>query len=193
MIIEERLKEKNMTMYRLSKESGVPMTTVIDICSGKADISKCAAGTIYRIAKTLDVSMESIFESIDREDIEKRVSFEVFKSNECHRVKDLGDLKYVQIVLENNRIEELAEKKWYPEALYVLAMTDYLSRINNVPLCTRFENLRGQKLKETVYPSSIIALSMAMKSDEVMKEAYDNAIPEFKRFNIVENDIRCVV
>ena len=33
MLIKEKLKEKNMTMYRLSKESGVPQATINDICN----------------------------------------------------------------------------------------------------------------------------------------------------------------
>ena len=32
-----------------------------------------------------------------------------------------------------------------------------------------------------------------MKDESVLNDAFDNAIPEFKRFNIVENEIRNVV
>ena len=58
MTIKEKLKEKNMTIYRLAKASGLPYATVNDICSGKAKLEKCSAETIYRIAHALDVSME---------------------------------------------------------------------------------------------------------------------------------------
>ena len=34
------LQKENMSRYRLSKESGVPMTTINYICSGKANIDK---------------------------------------------------------------------------------------------------------------------------------------------------------
>ena len=50
MIVNDLLEKENMSRYRLSKESGVAMTTITDICSGKADIDKCAAGTLYKIA-----------------------------------------------------------------------------------------------------------------------------------------------
>ena len=39
MLINDKLIEKNMTMYRLSKESGVPQATLNDICSGKTDVA----------------------------------------------------------------------------------------------------------------------------------------------------------
>ncbi len=67
MLINDRLKEQNMTMYRLSKESGVPQATINDICSGKAEIEKCAAGTLYRLSKVLNISIEDILESARKE------------------------------------------------------------------------------------------------------------------------------
>ena len=47
-------------MYKLSNISGVPNTTVIDICSGKSSIEGCNAGTVFRLAKELNCSMEEI-------------------------------------------------------------------------------------------------------------------------------------
>ena len=35
MSINELLKEKKMSKYQLAKKSGVPQTTIIDICSNK--------------------------------------------------------------------------------------------------------------------------------------------------------------
>ena len=60
MSLREILDEKNMTVYRLAKESNLPYTTVNDICNGKAQLEKCSAGTVYRIARALDVSMEEL-------------------------------------------------------------------------------------------------------------------------------------
>lgn len=47
-----------------------------------------------------------------------RSSFETFKSNICHEVKEKGDIQFLIDTLENNRIRELFDRKWYPEALY---------------------------------------------------------------------------
>ena len=83
MIINEKLESKNLTKYRLSKESGVPQATINDICSGKTDLEKCAAGTLYRLAKVLGISVEEILESTKADN---RTSFETFKSNTCHHL-----------------------------------------------------------------------------------------------------------
>ena len=60
MDINKIIEQKQITKYRLAKESGVPHATLNDICSGKTNIGKCSAETLYKIAKVLDVSMESL-------------------------------------------------------------------------------------------------------------------------------------
>ena len=194
MSINEILEQKNITKYRLWKESGVPQATISDICTGKTRIEKCSAETIYRIAKVLDVSMESLIapavRSMDEE--RRRPSFEVFKSNTCHRVKDMGDIPFIIQLLKSNQIRELYEKKWYPEALYLLAMLDYLSRENKVPICTNYNDIRSTKLKRPIFPSSVVILCKTLKSDAPKEECIRIAIPEFLRFNIVESEVRNV-
>ena len=190
MLIQEQLQKKEMTKYRLSKESGVPQATINDICSGKADLEKCEAGTLYRIAKVLDVSIEDILESSKSEE---RTAFETFKSNTCHHVKDMGDVDFMIDVLESDRIRTLYNRQWYPEALYLLAMLDYLSRINHVPLCTKYDDIRMRKLSKPVYPVGVLMTSEVLKSDEPIRKAQRNAIPEFSRFNIYESEVRNIV
>ena len=63
MIIDDLLKKRNMTRYRLAVQSGVPHTTLNDICSGKTKLEKCSAETIYKLAKTLNVPMELLTEN----------------------------------------------------------------------------------------------------------------------------------
>lgn len=195
MNLNQMLEQKSITKYRLWKESGVPQATISDICTGKTRIEKCSAETIYRIAKVLDVSMESLIapaiQSMDEE--RSRPSFELFKSNTCHRVKDLGDIPFVIELLQTNQIRKLYEKKWYPEALYLLAMLDYLSRENNIPICKNYNDIRASKLKRRVYPSSVIILCETMNSDAPKEECIRLAIPEFLRFNIVESEVRNVI
>ena len=194
MNLNQMLEQKNITKYRLWKESGVPQATISDICTGKTRIEKCSAETIYRIAKVLDVSMESLIapavRNVDEE--RNRPSFEIFKSNTCHRVKDLGDVPFVIELLQTDQIRKLYDKKWYPEALYLLAMLDYLSRENNIPICKNYNDIRSAKLKQRVYPSGVVILCKTMNSDAPKEECIRLAIPEFLRFNIVESEVRNV-
>ena len=194
MYINELLREKNMSKYRLSKESGIPQTTIMDICSGKARIEKCSADTIYKIAKVLDVSMESLIEENMNPSIHesKRTSFDVFKSNVCHYVKDKGDIDFIIETLSNDEIRTLYDRQWYAESFYLLAMVDYLSKENDIPVCTNYNDIRTQRLKEPVFPSGVLLSDEAMQTDTHRKEALENAIPEFLNYNIIESEIRNV-
>lgn len=189
MIINEILKQKNMTKYRLSQNSGIPYTTVNDICSGKAKLEKCSAETIYKISRELGVSMESLLGPC----FVKRVNFELYKSNVCHRVKELGDVDFVIETLEKDDIRTYYRKKWYLESLYLLAMLDYLSRINDIPLCTGYDDLRKYKLKEMVYPAGVLTVAAVSGSDLIKEKSRQEAIPEFMRFGIVESEVRSVI
>ena len=75
MIIDDLLKKRNMTRYRLAIQSGVPHTTPNDICSGKTRLEKCSAETVYKLAKVLNVSMELLTEDGIRE-AEREQSYE---------------------------------------------------------------------------------------------------------------------
>jgi len=188
MDLNDLLEQKDITKYRLSKLSGVPQTTIVDICSGKAKIEKCSADTIYKLAKALDVTMESLIGGA----MEYRPEFEVYKSNICHLVKDMGDMDFIIDILETDRIRKLYHKKWYPESLYLLAMVDYLSRENGLPVCREYNDLRRARLSETVFPASVVAMSAASRSDKPKADSLSAAIPEFMKYNIVESEVRNV-
>lgn len=188
-MIKEILKEKNFTMYKLSKMSGVPYSTISDICTGKTKLEKCSAETIYKVAKVLKVTMEELLAPY----VEERDTFEIYKSNVCHRVKALGDVEFVIEVLETDSVRKYHKRRWYPECFYMLAMLDYLSRINDIPLCEEYDDLRKYKLEEPIYPAGLLIADSVLKEKKIKEKAFEEAIPEFKRFNIIENEVRNVV
>lgn len=65
MDINTYLIKNNMSQYMLSKRSGVPYSTISDICSHKTDITKCNVLTVAKIAETLKTSIESLIEQKD--------------------------------------------------------------------------------------------------------------------------------
>lgn len=122
----------------------------------------------------------------------ERCDFELFKSNVCHKLKRLGDKPFIAETLKTNAVQMYFDRKWYPECLYTLAMLDYISRINNIPLCDEYNEIRKHKLSAIVFPTSIIAMYEVSKDREILKQAARESIPEFARFNIIESDVRNV-
>lgn len=193
MTINAMLDQQNMTKYRLAKESGIPHATISDICSGKAQIEKCSAETLYKIAKVLSVSIEDLIRDRMEAPQEHRSTFDVFKSNVCHRVMDIGDIDFIIEVLESDIIRQYYEKKWIPESLYLLAMVDYLSRLNDLPTAVELNDLRSKKLAKPLYPMSVVLADAVSRTTTHADRSIKDAIPEFMRFNIVESEIRNVV
>lgn len=189
MLLKDILQKQNISIYRLAKRSGIPYATVNDLCNGRTKLEKCSAETVYRIAKALNISMEELLAPC----LVKRSSFENFKSTVCHRVKEMGDIDFLINTLESDDIRTYFKWQWYPESLYLLAMVDYLSRENDVPLDSEYDDIRECRLEKPVYPASLWAIAVVEGSDQVLKESEKNAIPEFMHFNIIESEVRNVV
>lgn len=188
MYINEIMQKKNLSKYRVAKNSGIPYMTLNDICSGRTNLSKCSAETVFRLAKELDVSMEELLTPY----VIKRPAFDLFKSNVCHKLKELGDIEFLIDTIESDEISDFYKRAWYPESLYLLAMVDYISRLNNIPLCDSYNEIRKTKLKETVFPSSILAVAAISDDNSIKEKAIKSSIPEFIKFNIVESEVRNV-
>ena len=188
MNLGDLLNQRSMTKYKLSKISGVPFTTISEMTTGKTKIKNCTGETLYKLAKALEVTMEELL----ADSMEYRQSFEAYKSNICHLVKDMGDMDFIIDTLESDRIRKLYQKRWYPECLYLLAMVDYLSRENDLPVCDEYNDIRAARLPKPIYPASVITMGVLSKSDTPKRASLEAAIPEFRRFNIVENEVRNV-
>lgn len=59
------LKEKKYTTYRLAKESGVALTTIFDIESGKSNILDCRGRVLLKLSQSLHVTVEYLL-SLDQ-------------------------------------------------------------------------------------------------------------------------------
>ena len=60
MTINRLLQEKGISRYHLSKISGVPWTTLSDICSGKTKLERCNAATLSKLSKALEITLEDL-------------------------------------------------------------------------------------------------------------------------------------
>ena len=63
MTIQEAMRKSGMSIYALSKKSGVPYSTLRDICKNKTDLGKCEARTVYLLAHALGVSTDELMKT----------------------------------------------------------------------------------------------------------------------------------
>lgn len=113
--------------------------------------------------------------------------FELFKDNVKHHIKSSGELGFIKEVLLSGEIEDLWNEGNYLEALYIIATVDYLSERNEIPLYAKYNNMRKYKCENIIIPVSIIIeMNLTGKS---LEELTDDAIPMYKKYNIIEGDI----
>lgn len=60
MTLQDAIRARNLTKYRLSKEYGIPWATLSDICSGKADMHRCNAGTMVKLSRALELTVDEL-------------------------------------------------------------------------------------------------------------------------------------
>ena len=62
MELHEYLEKTNTSVYVLSKASGVPYSTTLSICRGKANIEECRLGTLRALAKALGADLMDLID-----------------------------------------------------------------------------------------------------------------------------------
>ncbi len=62
MEIKEYIKNSGASVYALSKESGIPYTTLFSLSRGKSDVMECRVGTLMRLSEALGVPLMAIIE-----------------------------------------------------------------------------------------------------------------------------------
>ena len=60
MLINDYLRDNNITVYQLSKTAGLPYGTLNDIVKGKTDIAKCTGETLLKIANALGCTVDDL-------------------------------------------------------------------------------------------------------------------------------------
>lgn len=184
MRIEQFLRDKKISMYELAERSGLSYSVVHNLIKGKSDIHNCTVDTAARLARVLDISIEDLMLLCWR-----NYTFTWFRSEQCHQVHRKGELEYLVEVLESREIDRYWRLCMYAEAMYEVAMIDYISRRNGIPRCENYNEIRKHKLDHVAYPIDVKITGELLKSPEAFSKAESGAIPEFRRFNIIEGEI----
>ena len=173
------LADNNISIYSLSKDSGIAYSTLHNIATGKQHIEQSSVSHLKRISDCLAISMEKCYE-ICR--VYTANDFESFKSNVCHEVKRKGDLGFIGYMIKSDDIMFNWENERKEQAMYLLSMLDYLSNINGIPLAVKYNNIRKYRIDPPIVPLSV-------KMSDIMP---DDCIKEFREHGIIEGDIRDV-
>ena len=187
------LEEKKMSLYRLEKISHISHATLNDLYNERTNIDNCSISLLYKLSKALDMSMEQLYAYLSYNDLSLLgfdSNFDLFKSNVLHELKELGDLKFIEKHLSSSSVTNLYKEKYLLEAIYLLSLIDYLSKIYNLPLSKEYETIRHYKLNKLfVSKSSYLLLKSKVTT---LTRLFNESLIEFTKHNLLENDIRNV-
>ena len=184
------LVKKNITQYKLSKISGIPQSTISDLCLNKTSPQKCSAITLFKIASSLNVTVEDFLTKEFDENSLK--DFEVFKSSVCQLYKSMEPIEFINKVLKSKKIQKYFKEKQFAKSFYLCAFVDYASDENHIKRSKELDFFRTLSLFEPLYPQGVIILDNTLKTNKNKKEALKKSIPQFKKYNIIESDINNV-
>lgn len=184
------LQQKNMTLYRLEKETGLPHSTLLDIYHERVNIAKCSSFVLKKIATALNMSMDNLYNILTYEDLSLvtcDLHFDLFKSNICHEVKRLTYEKFIEMYSNNEEIMRLYQAQQQYESYYLLSMLDNLCNETKRPLIDKYDDMRDAKFDKLIVPESIyyLLVNKQIKMEDVLNEA----LPEFLKHNILESEI----
>lgn len=187
MTFKELLEYKNITGYALSKGTGIAYTTINDLINGRTVIQNISLNHALIISKYLNVDIYKLA----RLESQSFVEFRYFRNNQLIELIKKGVQGYIDQVIRNKEIDYYYKNKGYKYAYYLLALIDYLCRINNLPIYNvRYNDLRKNKLNKPFFPGSNLVKFDTIEQAE--KELHIKVIPEFGKYNIIEEDINNV-
>ena len=178
------LERKKISGYALSKGTGIPYTTVCDLINGKTSVKNISLKNAILISDFLKIS---IIDFARLESVEL-IAFRYFRNNTLSELKRMGYKGFIEKVLNSKEIDFYYKNNGLDRALYLLALIDYLCRIHKKPIYTkRYNDLRKEKLDSVCFIDNDLFSFTSI--EEAERELRIHVIPEFKKFNIVEEDV----
>ena len=184
MKFKELLNRKNITGYALSKATGIPYTTINDLINGRTVIQNVSLKNAILLSDCLEIDLIT-FSKLETIDF---IDFRYFRNNILHELKRLGPEKLFYLITREKQIDFYYKNNGKEYAYYLLALIDYLSRKYDIPKYSRrYNELRKETLDKPFFVgSSIVKFESIKEAEEKLKI---EVIPEFKKFNIIEEDI----
>ena len=184
MTFKELLESKKMTGYGLSKNTGIPYTTINDLINGKTIIQNVSLKHALLISDALDINIRDLNKLTTYLPIE----FRYFRNNLLGKLKRNDQMEFVKEVIRKKEIDFYYKNNAKEYAYYLLALIDYLCRKHNKQIHTeRYNEIRNERLDKPFFVgSNLISFKTINEAEERLKI---KVIPEFKKFNIIEEDV----
>lgn len=62
-MLKNEIQKRGLSLYRISKETGIAYSTLNDLACGKVSIENCKAGMLRKLSGMLDMSMDELYDT----------------------------------------------------------------------------------------------------------------------------------
>ena len=184
MKFKELLKNKRVTGYALSKDTGIPYTTINDLINGRTIIQNISLKHALAISNCLNVDLITLSQIESTSFIE----FRYFRNNVLHDLKRLNASEFFNKIIREKQIDFYYKNNGKEYAFYLLALIDYLSNKFNIPKYEkRYNDIRKETLSRPFFVGSTLVSFDSI--EEAEQKLNIHVLPEFKKFNIIEEDV----
>lgn len=184
MTFKELLIKKNITGYGVAKSTGIPYTTINDLINGKTIIQNISLKHAILIADLLNVDVK-LLNNLEKY---KPIDFRYFRNNLLSDLKNNNPLSFANRIIKTKEIDFYYKNSAKPYAYYLLALIDYLYRKNGLSVFNgRYNEMRKEKLEKPFFVGSELVDFKTIEDAE--KVLNIKVIPEFKKYNIIEEDV----
>lgn len=182
------VKERDLSIYELSKITGVPYSTLSDIAHHKTKINNVTLSNALKISNALEMKVEELL-SLEEATV---TNFYNFRERIINTIKTIGIQRFTIRVIKNKEIDFYYKNGALEHALYLLATIDYLSRKVHLTRYTkRYNAFRKLKLDYILFSSSeLISFSSIQEAEQSLAIKIEE---EFKRHNIVEIELPTII
>ena len=184
MKFKQLLKQNHLSIYMLAKKANIPYMTINDLVNGRTNFANMSLKNAIAISKVLKMDVYSLMEIEDA----RFKNFRYFRNTVLSALKrDSVDL-FIQKLISEKQIGNYYNNGLISQALYLIALLDYLCRISGKPLyLDKYKRCRKKKLEKPLFVGGdIIHFDTIDEAEETLKI---KVIPEFADFNIIESDV----
>lgn len=140
-MLKDYLKENNLSIYSLSKKTGIPYSTLNDLCNGKVEIENCKVDLLLKLSSALSLSLQETMDICKNE-----MSFYVGLLNDYASIHVKNkrfkvQFDYLGEHIEHDLCKVNDENKEY---IYDVALWDVEDYINDHELKKRYESLTNE-------------------------------------------------
>ena len=184
MKFKDLLEKKKCTGYELAKNARIPYSTINDLINGRTIVQNISLKHALAISDYLDIDIREL----NKLENNVPIDFRYFRNNLLSDLKRNDPVALANKIIKDKEIDYYYKNNAKAYAYYLLALIDFIFRKHNLPVFNkRYNTLRQEKLDKPFFIGSKIV------SFETIEEAEEKlgiqVLPEFRRFNIIEEDV----